>query len=60
MQRQTLASALNAALKQQTQTPVAPKASNTLLTALQNSATPKDKIIQRRIGLDQEPVCSTK
>jgi len=60
MQRQTLASALNAALRQQKQTPAAPIASNTLLTALKHSATPKDKIIQRRIGLNQEPVATFK
>ena len=60
MQRQTLASALNAALKQQTRKPVVREASSVLLTALKSSATGMDKIVQRRIGLSQEPVSSFK
>jgi len=34
------------------------KESNFLLAALQHSATGMDKIVQRRIGLEQEPVFS--
>jgi hypothetical protein len=67
MQRQTLASALNAALKQRARSPEiretgkkTGQASNFLLTALQSSATGMDKIVQRRIGLIQEPVSSLK
>ena len=67
MQRQTLASALNAALKQRAQSPdiretgqKTREASNFLLTALQSSATRMDKIVQRRIGLIHEPVTSFK
>jgi hypothetical protein len=66
MQQQSLESALNSALKQRqaqsTQVkeavPEVPKESNFLLAALQHSATGMDKIVQRRIGLEQEPVFS--
>ncbi len=66
MQRQSLESALNSALKQrQAQltadkkgVPEVRKESNSLLAALQHSATGMDKIVQRRIGLEQEPVFS--
>jgi len=66
MQRQTLESALNLALTQrqakltedEEAAPEVPKESNFLLAALQHSATGMDKIVQRRIGLEQEPVFS--
>ena len=55
MQRQTLASALDAALKRrQPQTSKVREASSTLLAALERSATRMDQIVQRRIGLNQE------
>ena len=66
MQRQTLESALNSALTQRQAkltedkdaVPEVTKESNFLLVALQHSATGMDKIVQRRIGLEQEPVFS--
>jgi len=66
MQRQSPESALNSALKQRraksTEVNEAVlevrKESNFLLAALQHSATGMDKIVQRRIGLEQEPVFS--
>jgi hypothetical protein len=66
MQRQTLASALNAALsrqqRQQKQPPM-PKDHqklSCLVAALEQSATRMDQIIQRRIGLNQEPAADLK
>jgi len=64
MQWQSLESALNAALKQrQAQStevkeavPEVRKETNFLLAALQHSATGMDKIVQRRIGLEQKLV----
>ena len=66
MQRETLESALNEALKQQRArslevreaAPEVPQNSSFLLRALLHSATGMDKIVQRRIGLEQEPVFS--
>jgi len=63
MQRQTLASALNAAIKRQrekkkqtqTQTTKDHEKSGSLVAALERSATRMDQIVQRRIGLNQEP-----
>ena len=67
MQRQTLESALNAALKQREAksqkirkaAPEVRKETSFLLAALQHSATGMDKIVQRRIGLSQEPAPSS-
>ena len=61
MQRETLESALNEALKQrqarlQEKLEAAPEQSSCLLKALLHSATRMDKIVQRRIGLEQKPV----
>ncbi len=65
MQRETLESALNEALKQQqarlqetreAAPDAPPEQSSCLLKALLHSATRMDKIVQRRIGLEQEPV----
>ena len=71
MQRQTLESALRAALKQRQPEPLdakpmgakpldAEKASNILVLALRSSATDMDKIVQRRVGLYQKPGSSLK
>jgi hypothetical protein len=67
MKGQSLESALNAARKQrQAQSPEIRKAAQEerkersfLLAALQHSATGMDKIVQRRIGLNEEPTASS-
>ena len=66
MQRDTLESAFNEALKQQQArsqevreaVPEVPQNSRFLLRALLHSATGMDKIVQRRIGFENEPVFS--
>jgi len=66
MRRETLESAFNEALKQQQArspelriaVPEVRENASLLLRALLHSATGMDKIVQRRIGLEQEPVLS--